>query len=221
MTDDRREPSSAADNQPELDEGLLPYELDPAAPLESEEGYDDEAARDLANYAGVAEAEYAPPSGGHALAAAEIPLSWSGVQALLQACVTSNPRVTYGLGAKIPSDASAPGRDFRKVDCSGFVRSAIRRSTDPKVKFPDGSVVQHDWVKAQGFPRGTVDDGKLMDGKIRIAFLSPQDSPSRIGHVVLIRNGRTAESHSGVGPNSRAFDGTGWQRKARVYLLAD
>lgn len=146
-------------------------------------------------------------------------IDWAKAQAFLHACVTSNPRVTYGLGAKVPSDASIPGRDFRNVDCSGFVRAAIRRSTNPKVPFPDGSVVQHDWVKAKGFPRGTIEDGKLADGKIRIAFLSPKDAGSGIGHVVLIRNARTLESHSGVGPNSRPFDGTGWQRKARVYLL--
>lgn len=202
-------------------EDLLPYEVDPAAPLAEEVQDDEQVARDLANYgeAGEEEFEETAPSASAAEAAPELPINWASVQSLLQACVTSNPRVRYGLGAKIPSDASKPGTGFTKVDCSGFVRAAIRRSTSPKVAFPDGSVVQHDWVKAKGFARGTLADGALTDGKIRIAFLLPSDSPSRIGHVVLIRNGKTVESHSGVGPNSRPFDGTGWQRKAKVYLL--
>jgi hypothetical protein len=37
--------------------------------------------------------------------------------------------------------------------------------------------------------------------------------------VVLVCNGYTAESHGGVGPDARSFDGTGWQAKAKVYLL--
>ena len=54
---------------------------------------------------------------------------------------------------------------------------------------------------------------------MRIAFLAPQDAPSRIGHVVLVHNGKTLESHGGVGPNARPWTGTGWQAKASVYLL--
>ena len=189
---------------------------DPAAPAADE--LSDET-RDLANYG--AEGPRSFPTAKN-LTAPTIDVDWAKVQAFLTACRTSNPRVTYGLGKKIPSDATAPGSGFTQVDCSGFVRAAIRRSTNPKyTAFPDGSVTQHDWVKAKGFERGTIADGRLADGKIRIAFLAPQDVPSRIGHVVLIRNGKTVESHGGVGPNSRAFDGTGWQAKAKVYLLHD
>jgi hypothetical protein len=176
-----------------------------------------DAARDLANYGTDGPQKFAPA---HNLAPPTIDVDWAKVQAFLNACETSHPRVTYGLGAKIPSDSAAPGSGFTKVDCSGFVRAAIRRSTNPKnTVFPDGSVTQHDFVKARGFARGTIADGGLADGKIRIAFLAPQDAPSRIGHVVLIRNGKTVESHGGVGPDSRPFNGAGWQAKAKVYLL--
>lgn len=189
---------------------------DPAAPAADD--FSDEE-RDLANYGVEGPQTFASARN---VAAPTIDLDWAKVQAFLAACRTSQPRVTYGLGKKIPSDSSAPGSGFTKVDCSGFVRAVIRRSTDPRyTAFPDGSVVQHDWVKAKGFARGTIADGKLADGKIRIAFLAPQDVPSRIGHVVLIRNAMTVESHGGVGPNSRAFDGTGWQARAKVYLLHD
>lgn len=189
---------------------------DPAAPAARQ--VSDEARR-LANYGADGPRTFRSNRG---LAAPTMDLDWTKVQAFLTACRTSSPRVTYGLGAKIPSDSAVPGTGFTKVDCSGFVRAAIRRSTNPKLTaFPDGSVVQHDWVKAKGFARGTVADGKLADGKIRIAFLTPQDAPSGIGHVVLIRGGKTVESHGGTGPNSRAFDGTGWQSRAKVYLLHD
>ena len=189
---------------------------DPGAP---ETGDVSDEARYLANYGADGPQSFEAAEN---LAAATIDLDWTKVQAFLTACRTSQPRVTYGLGKKIPSDSSVPGSGFTKVDCSGFIRAAVRRSTNPKfTAFPDGSVVQHDWVKARGFARGTIADGKLADNKIRIAFLAPQDAASGIGHVVLIRNGKTVESHGGTGPNSRAFDGTGWQAKAKVYLVHD
>jgi len=145
-------------------------------------------------------------------------IDWSVVEAFLKACRSAG--VGYALGAKVPNDNSVPGRDFTAVDCSGFVRAAIRRATNPIVPIPDGSVVQQDWVQAKGFMRGTVADGSLKDGKIRIAFLNPQDSPEGVGHVVLILNSATVESHGGVGPDSRPFTGVGWQAKAKVYLLS-
>jgi hypothetical protein len=120
-------------------------------------------------------------------------------------------RVKYGHGAKVPSDTAVPGRDFTKFDCSGFVRAAIRRATDPVVPLHDGSVVQQEWVQDEGFVAGSVADGMLTDGKVRIAFLNPKDSPEGIGHVVLVCNAVTAESHGGVGPDARPFDGQGWQ----------
>ncbi len=148
------------------------------------------------------------------LAAPTLLIAWDKVTAFLEACETSIPRVGYKLGAKIPIDSAKPGTDFKAVGCSGFVRAAIRRSTD-------GSVVQHDWIKAKKFTAGSVADGKLKDDKIRIAFLTPEDSSAKIGHVVFVRNALTAESHGGVGPNSHAFTGTGWQALAKVYVLKD
>ena len=202
------------DATPDGDRDDRPALADPGAPAADELS---EEGRDLANYGADGPQSFAAAD---ALAAPTIDLDWTKVEAFLTACRTSNPRVRYGLGAKIPSDSAMPGSGFTKVDCSGFVRAAVRRSTNPKfTAFPDGSVTQHDWIKAKGFERGTIADAKLTDGKIRIAFLAPQDVPSRIGHVVLIRNGKTVESHGGVGPDSRAFDGTGWQAKAKVYLL--
>lgn len=138
--------------------------------------------------------------------------------AFLDACVTSHPRVQYKLGGKIKA-GQVPGRDFTGVDCSGFVRETLRRSTDLGGSFPDGSVVQHDWVKAQGFEHTTIAAAKDASDIVRIAFLSPGDSPSGIGHVVLIHRGKTLESHGGVGPDSRPWTAAGWQAHASVYVL--
>jgi cell wall-associated NlpC family hydrolase len=137
----------------------------------------------------------------------------------LEACIDAKPRVTYRLGAKVPFPGAVPGADFGQVDCSGFVREAISRAERAQLGFPDGSVVQHDWVRAQGFARVDTASGQEEDGLVRMAFLRPQDTHSRIGHVALIHNGKTLESHSGVGPDSLPWIEAGWQALAYVYLL--
>jgi hypothetical protein len=139
--------------------------------------------------------------------------------AFLTACMTSTPRVRYGLGAKAKPGA-VPGRDFQAIDCSGFVRETIRRSTDLGNTFPDGSVVQHDWVKGHDFVEEDRSVGTMQDGVVRIAFLDPHDSGEGIGHVVLLHNGKTLESHGGGGPDERNWTVQGWQAKASVYRLS-
>lgn len=136
----------------------------------------------------------------------------------LKDCMTSHPRVTYKLGAKIKA-GQVPGRDFTKVDCSDFIREAMRRATNLGGRFPDGSVVQHDWVRTHGFAPDTGANARNNDATVRIAFLSPGDTTSHIGHVVLIHGGTTLESHGGVGPDSRPWSNTGWQAKAKVFAL--
>jgi hypothetical protein len=182
-----------------------------------------EAARSRANYGDIDPRGYAPTPQTEdmerAAPAPLMPLDIALGQAFLTACTTSRPRVTYGLGCKVPFFKAKPGVDFTKVDCSGFVREAIREATMPMVPFPDGSVVQHDWIIAQRYKKTTVASGKLADGRVRIAFLSPSDTSSRIGHVVLIQNGRTLESHGGAGPDSRPWNGESWQAVTRVYEL--
>jgi subtilisin family serine protease len=203
---------------------VLPSDDDPAAPQADEisETADFDTARVLSNLGAYGGGDLSPlavpqaGAAGHAL----LSLDLGRAKAFLDACRTSSPRVTYGLGKKVPFLGAVPGRDFTRVDCSGFVREAVRLATSPSVPFPDGSVVQHDWVRARGFEKSNVPAGLQNDGMVRIAFLRPQDVPSRIGHVVLIAGGRTLESHGGVGPDSRPWDGKGWQAKTFVYVLA-
>ena len=156
--------------------------------------------------------------------AKNMPIDIAQLLSFLNACTSSQPRVGYMLGAKIPSDASKPGNPappgFTAVDCSGFVRAALRRSTNTKaINFPDGSVVQHDWVKAQGYEISDVDDGEATDGVIRIAFLAPSDSDHGVGHVVLIHGGSTMESHGGVGPDRRVWNTLSWRKQTEVFRL--
>ena len=132
---------------------------------------------------------------------------------LEQSCRSAGIR--YGLGSKAPSLSAKPG-SFTRIDCSGFVRWVVYQAAG--VTMPDGSVNQRDWIENNGFKRSDVDSGALLDGAVRIAFLSPQDGGG-IGHVVLIHGGQTCESHGGVGPDRRPWTGAGWQRHAHVFVL--
>jgi hypothetical protein len=205
-------------------EALAPTE-DPAAPLAGEisETADFETARQLANLGAGGQVETLappPPLAGEEAVARTLAIDVSQAEAFLSACENANPRVRYGLGAKAPFHGATPGKDFRAIDCSGFVRELIWRSTNPHLNFPDGSVNQHDWVRAQGFQPQTVQDAGKQDGAVRIGFLRPQDSAEKIGHVVIVHSAATLESHGGVGPDSRSWTGAGWQGKANVYLLS-
>lgn len=198
---------------------------DPASPSEQLSGPELERARELANVGapdGGAEATEAlgspafRPAGGGKPAA--LTLDMVKARAFLKSCMS--PRtVTYGLGRKVPFHGAAPGRDFSLVDCSGFVRELIWRATAPGFDFKDGSVVEHDWVRKQGFERSEVAAAAAKDGAVRIAFLPPDAVPSRIGHVAIIVDGVTLESHGGTGPDARPWTGHGWQAHTFVYVL--
>lgn len=227
-------PLNATEDFGDAEEGAFGYGEsgeDPAAPapgeLAGETAGDLAVARDRANF-GAEESEAEEPGSGSeeeaailadSVAAPTIPLDVSKARAFLDACTHAAPRVGYGLGAKVPFHGAVPGQDFKTVDCSGFVREVIWRATDPHRNFPDGSVVQHDWIRDRNFARSTPDAALQQDGIVRIAFLRPQDSSNRIGHVVLVHNARTLESHGGTGPDSRAWTKAGWQGKTFVYVL--
>jgi cell wall-associated NlpC family hydrolase len=197
-----------------------PEDLDPGFPgpagQGSAEGVLPQSGIDAANYGldgkGDLGSQEAPLQDlGHP---ATLDVDTAAMDAFLAACIGSTPRVGYRLGAKI-GPGQVPGRDFTAVDCSGFVRELMRRCTIVGAQFPDGSVIQHDWVKARGF----VPADEAKPGMVYLAFLSPADTASHIGHVVFVRDGRTIESHGGVGPDSRPWTRSGWQRQARLYVV--
>src|SRR5262245_58063049 len=84
-------------------------------------------------------------------ASPEIALDITEALSFLNSCMHSSPRVKYGLGAKISPHGAKPGTDFTRVDCSGFVRETIWRATAPHFNFPDGSVVQHEFIRDKGY----------------------------------------------------------------------
>ena len=136
---------------------------------------------------------------------------WPSIQvdpAKLLALTESLERVpvTYRMDAKAdPLSLQAGG--FTELDCSGFSRWCLFHALgqpDP-YDFPDGSVQQHEWVKAQGLKESSYSSAEFSDGVVRIAFLTPEDGGG-VGHVVLICNGRTMESHGGVGVGQRDWD---------------
>ena len=133
----------------------------------------------LANLGAPVAAEAAPAGPAAHGTPALLNFDLDAAKRFLHACMTSHPRVTYGLGKKVPFHGAIPGRDFTQVDCSGFVREAVRLATNPPAPFPDGSVVQHDWVRAQGFAASSVIDAGKDDGSS--ASLSCARKMSRAG----------------------------------------
>jgi cell wall-associated NlpC family hydrolase len=105
-------------------------------------------------------------------------------------------KVGYKLGGKCSERSLGQlPIPYSHIDCSGFVRSALIAAGLPS--FPDGSWVQEDWVKTQGFKR---DDGQG-DNKLRIAFYQGSKIDST-RHVWLEHQGITLEScteRKGVG----------------------
>jgi len=147
------------------------------------------------------------------------------IEALTRSLVLE--KFSYGLGFKIvPLSQQAPdviGRNAagipdKKVDCSGFVRWCLFHAAG--VEIPDGSVTQHEWCQSQGYAQGTVADGHKTDGIVRLAFLTPDASGEGIGHVMIVLNGQTFESHGGKGPDSRAWGSQAFMSKCVLYEYA-
>ena len=241
---DEENSSSKASSQegapPEYDAATAADD-DPGRPapsdFEAEDSPDLDLARTLINYGAVEPGTNLPPEGGAVESvggiflpetapeaeARTLPLDINAARAFLNACMNSSPRVSYGPrpGAKVPFHGATPGKDFKRVDCSGFVREAIWRATTPHLNFPDGSVIQRGWIEQNNFARSSGDEALREDGIVRIAFYRPQDSPSGVGHVALVHNARTLESHGGLGPDSRPWTKLPrWQAKSLVFILA-
>lgn len=127
------------------------------------------------------------------------------------------PGNQYKLGGKVnrlTADSSIVGS--MGIDCSGYVRWLLHRATHDSLVIPDGSVNQGEYIENMGFKRSTVEACKREDGVLRIAQYHPQ---SGVGHICLVINGTTIESHGGTGPDSRPWTGEGWQGVCTVWCL--
>ncbi|MDQ3832240.1 MAG: C40 family peptidase [Actinomycetota bacterium] len=113
--------------------------------------------------------------------------------------------VKYGFGSKAPSlDCDTSKID--RIDCSGFTRYVLAKATAQRLIIPDGSVNQHDWAKEhlQECPYGPTTVGIAISPRLYIAFLSPRGGHP--GHVWLVRQAYTRESHGSVGVDARPWD---------------
>lgn len=144
------------------------------------------------------------------------------LKAYLAACMSQH--VHYGLGDKAQyGHLSEFPPTYTAIDCSGWVRCAIAYATnaDPGGPFviPDGSVNQHDFCDKVGLKRTDYVNAGLSDGHLRIAFLTPYDTSEGIGHVWIVLNGMTLESHGGSGPDSRKWNTPILLHSHNAYVL--
>ena len=127
-----------------------------------------------------------------------------GLWTYLHACESAG--VKYDFGAKCPEDhlGKLP-IVFSAIDCSGFVRSAVKFASGGKITIPDGSFQQGDWFAAQGFKKTDPANCALNAGHLRICVHHP-DRLDGTGHIWFVINGKTLESYGEHGPGSREYN---------------
>lgn len=129
----------------------------------------------------------------------------------------------YKLGAKAPAAYFKAGtgvqiKDIPHIDCSGFVRLMVYKACG--VLIPDGSWNQGKWFEDNGFKVSTTAACKLKDGVLRLLWMTPAQGGG-VGHIAFCLDGRTYESRSGKGVDSRLFTGAShFQKVSKVFVLA-
>ena len=117
-------------------------------------------------------------------------------------------RVKSQLGAKAPF-LSCDTSVIHAIDCSGFSRYAVAKSTKQQTIIPDGSFYQRLWCEQQGLHKlsqySDVQYAASDPSRVFICFIEPNSHES-IGHVFFVCAGVTYESHGGIGVDSRAWD---------------
>lgn len=132
---------------------------------------------------------------------------------------TMGGRVRYRLGAKAPT-LDCDSSIIHEIDCSGYVRYLIHRATHGRVTMPDGSFIQRDWCKSEGFRKCDYADCAKLDSVLRIGFITP--TKHEAGHVWMICSGQTIESRGGKGPSRRPWHTRVLTRDvAACYILTE
>ncbi len=136
------------------------------------------------------------------------------VRTLLDVVVALDDKVPYLLGGKpssikLTTDELLRERGRAGIDCSGFVRWLLFRASSGRVKIPDGSVNQRDRFRALADVAGVAavpyTDCGQRDGVLRVAGFT-KSARVAVGHIWLVVDGQTAESHGRHGVNRRAWD---------------
>lgn len=111
---------------------------------------------------------------------------------------------SYKLGEKVWHPSNTEPEDVDELDCSGFTRYLLYKTTSPQEDCPSGSHKQESWFRKEGFQEvGYATEAHKIDNKVRIAFRDR--TRSKIRHVWFVLNGWTIEctnKGSNNGPSS-------------------
>jgi hypothetical protein len=111
--------------------------------------------------------------------------------------------VGYHLGAKVEPLSKDP-KAVNQVDCSGFVRYLVYKVCNLVIT-SGGTWWQNEWCKSHLQSEANYKCAGQRDGVIRIGYF-PKPSGLAAGHIWLILNGMTIESHGHTGPDRRAWN---------------
>lgn len=130
------------------------------------------------------------------------------------------PDVSYGFGSKVKfKELNFQPSSIRAIDCSGLVGLLVyygcnKHNLTPV--FPDGSYNERDWLLARSKEVGSVIHriSKYSDiandpSKLYICTLDPIYKNGKLvkaGHVWMVNDGFTMESHGGTGPAERPWN---------------
>lgn len=135
-----------------------------------------------------------------------------------------NGRFHYQMGGKCSNLGQFPptfelnGQPCDGVDCSGYVRAILEYATAGGLSgMPDGSFVQDDWFKSQGFKASEYAECGNNDNLVRVCVHRPNGrGGDPTGHIWLCVNVHTVESYGGHGPGNRP-----WNDALLVSLVDD
>jgi hypothetical protein len=127
-------------------------------------------------------------------------------------------QINYVIGPGIGKVSNLERTDpavIHGLDCSGFVQYVIYKATTTKIRIPQGSVNQKDWLLARYREADYVTEAPRNDNCVRIAFRNTvPEKPAtktrskikkKVGHVWLVINGKTYESTKKNGNNGPAI----------------
>ena len=138
------------------------------------------------------------PLAGFSVAPVDIP----SLLHLMALCVAAGIRYLMGGKAR---DITAVPLDVSRIDCSGFARWLLYHATHGALLLPDGSCNEGDALAKFGFKPSNPANCALLDGHVRVCVHEADDKDGT-GHIWLVLNGVTLESHGGVGVSSRAWN---------------
>jgi len=121
--------------------------------------------------------------------------------------------VTYAVGkdaktGKLKGKArnSADPSKISKLDCSGYVKYMLYNASEGKLSLSGGSYMQNQWCKDSGLKsHDYAKTAGKADNVLRLGYFKKKKG-GKYGHIWLVLNGKTLESHGGKGVNRRPWN---------------